>query len=460
MSIRLRLTLWYAAVLLAALSLFAGGMWFAIRQRLTAGVDQRLAAKVQGMRTLLDLESGMSAAQLQDELSEFAKEMADGTLLLVRDGAGRPIVTSPGRAAAFLADLNPAPTYRDTVDKGRPFRVLSTTIESGGAVYQTTFATPLDEVQDVLASLRNLLFLAVPAVLLAAGLGGYWISRRAMAPVDEMTRTAQSLGGQDLSARLSVPNTGDELQRLAEAWNGVLARMETALQRVRQFTADASHELRTPVALIRATAELTLRRKRETEEYRLALEQIQAEAERMTELTGDLLALARADASDLALSFTGVDLSGIARDIVDRMQPVAASKGIHLTAGVPREPVIVRGDEPAIRRLVMILVDNALKHTPQDGEVTVTAAGNGISVRDNGEGIDAEALPHIFERFYRADPARSGSSGSGLGLSIAQTIAQLHGTAIQVESTPGAGARFSLSFPDKRMTLTDSLTSL
>ena len=453
LSIRLRLTIWYAAVLLAGLSVFAGGMWVAIQQRLTAGVDQRLAAKVQGIRALLEIEGGMNTAQLKDELSEFARGMPDGTLLLVREPGGQRILTSPERAAGFLADLetSPQPRYRNIDDKGRPFRVLTTKIESGAHVYQTTVATPLDEVRDVLASLRSLLFLATPAVLLAACLGGYWISRRAMAPVDEMTRTASSISAQDLSARLSVPNTGDELQRLAEAWNGVLARMETALQRVRQFTADASHELRTPVALIRTTAELALRRQREAEEYRTALEQIQAEAERMTQLTGDLLALARADSSGLEMSFTDVELTEVARDIVSRMQPVAQSKGIRLTASVPSGQVQVKGDEPAIRRLVMILVDNALKHTPEDGVVTVAASRNGtgvmLSVRDTGEGIAADALPHIFERFYRADPARTGSSGSGLGLSIAQTIAQLHGTNIEVETTPGAGAQFSLSFP-------------
>ncbi len=452
-SIRLRLTLWYAAVLLAGLCVFAGGMWFAIQQRLTAGVDQRLAAKVQGIRALLEIEGGMNTAQLKDELSEYARGMPDGTLLLVREPGGQRILTSPEPGAAFLAELElgPQPRYRGIDDKDRPFRVLTTKIQSGAHAYQATVATSLDEVQDVLASLRSLLFLATPAVLLAACLGGYWISRRAMAPVDEMTRTARSISVQDLSARLSVPNTGDELQRLAEAWNGVLARIETAMQRVRQFTADASHELRTPVALIRTTAELTLRRKREVEEYRTALQQIQAEAERMTQLTGDLLALARADSSGLETSFTDVELTEVARDIVSRMQPVAESKGIRLTASLPGEGVKVRGDEPAIRRLVMILVDNALKHTQQDGVVTVAATRNGdgvmLSVRDNGEGIDAEALPHIFERFYRADPARTGSSGSGLGLSIAQTIAQLHGANIEVETAPGAGARFSLRFP-------------
>ena len=452
-SIRLRLTLWYAAVLLAGLSVFAGGMWFAIQQRLTAGVDQRLAAKVKGIRSLLEIESAMNMAQLQDELSEFARGMPDGTLLLIRESGGQRILTSPERGAAFLAELNPLqqPGYRNIADKGRPFRVLTTKIESGAHVYETTVATPLDEVQDVLGSLRNLLFLAMPAVLLVACVGGYWISRRAMAPVDEMTRAARSISVQDLSARLSVPNTGDELQRLAEAWNGVLARIETAMQRVRQFTADASHELRTPVALIRTTAELTLRREREAEEYRTALEQIQAEAERMTQLTNDLLALARADSSGLEMSFTDVELTEVARDIVSRMQPVAESKGIRLTASLPNQPVNVRGDEPAIRRLVMILVDNALKHTPEDGVVTVEAAKNGdgvmLSVRDTGEGIGAEALPHIFERFYRADQARTGASGSGLGLSIAQTIAQLHGANIDVETAPGAGAQFSLRFP-------------
>jgi len=229
----------------------------------------------------------------------------------------------------------------------------------------------------------------------------------------------------------------------------VLERLEIAVKRIRQFTADASHELRTPLAVIRATAELALRRDREAREYRDSLRAIEVEAEHMTALTESLLTMARADAGGFDMPVAATDLSDVMNDVVHQNEGRAAEKGIRLEAVAGGQAVLASANAAGIRRLLSILVDNALKHTPAGGRVTVTAAaregGAMLGVEDTGEGIAADALPHIFERFYRGDPARGSGSGFGLGLSIAQAIAQAHGSEITVESAPGAGARFSLT---------------
>jgi len=284
--------------------------------------------------------------------------------------------------------------------------------------------------------------------LIVACLGGYWLSSRALRPVDEITTVARSIGVQNLSQRIAVPRTGDELARMAQTWNDVLERLDVAVQRIRQFTSDASHELRTPLALIRATAELALRRERDPEGYRNSLRQIEHEAEHMTALTESLLTLARADSDGLGMTMQSTDLSELIHSAVQQYAALAIEKGVTLRAAATQPPVRAAADASGIRRILSILVDNALKHTPAGGTVTVSAAAGAarvtLTVEDTGEGIPAAALPHIFERFYRADPARGSGSGFGLGLSIAQAIAQAHGSAIAVSSTPGAGARFSL----------------
>jgi two-component system heavy metal sensor histidine kinase CusS len=273
------------------------------------------------------------------------------------------------------------------------------------------------------------------------------MSLRALRPVDEITSVARSIGVQNLSQRVAVPRTGDELQRMSETWNEVLERLEISVKRIRQFTADASHELRTPLALIRASAELALRREREPEEYRQSLRAIEAEAEHMTALTESLLTVARADAAGFDMALAATDLTELVNAAVHQNEAVAAARGIRLIAHTNGQPALAAANANGIHRLLLILIDNALKHTPAGGTVTVSAAaadaGAELSVEDTGEGIAPAALPHIFERFYRGDRARS-SSGFGLGLSIAQAIAQAHGSEIAVKSTPGAGARFSL----------------
>jgi signal transduction histidine kinase len=430
-SIRSRLTLWYAVAMLAALAIFGVTAWFALQGRLMAGVDARLAQRMQGIRNSLGNSAEIeSREQLVKELAEFLSEVPDGTVVQLRDGAGSLL---PGSR-----DLPPAA------------RRLVGRLDSAGERWDLLVALPLDEQRAILGEFRGILLLLIPVALALACAGGYWLSTRALRPVDEMTAVARSIGVQNLSQRIPVAATGDEIERMGRTWNDVLDRLDSAVQRIRQFTADASHELRSPLALIRATAELALRKDRDSGAYRRALEEIQAQAELMTELTESLLTLSRADSDSLPLALEPTDLGPLIASEVRQSRAVAEGKGVMLATAAGGDAVIALGNGAAIQRLLRILIDNAIRYTPEGGSVTVSAAsedgGAVLRVQDTGEGIAASDLLHIFERFYRADQVRGSGSGFGLGLSIAQAIAQAHRSKIEVESAPGVGSTFSLRF--------------
>jgi two-component system heavy metal sensor histidine kinase CusS len=448
-SIRSSLTLWYSAILLLGMAIFGGAMWFALAHRLMTGVESRLRERVEGLRTVLVLESHLKDWKLlQLELSEFAREVPDGMLMQMRDAGGRILLPAAAEPLFSIGSTADSPAYSTVVRERKAYRTLTTRIRVGTESYDVLVAGSLDETTAVLRDFRHLLLLMIPGLVMVACLGGYWISRRALSPVDEITRVARSISVQNLSRRLTVPQTGDELQRMSETWNQVLERLDGAVHRIRQFTADASHELRTPVALILATADLALRRERTVSEYQKSLSDIRAEAERMTNLTESLLTLARSDADGIRLPLASVDLNEVVREVVVGIQPMAEMKSIALYTETMNSPALISANALAIQRLLRALIDNAMKYTARGGAIIVsTAAANGgilLSVKDTGEGIQPEALPHIFERFFRADPARSTGSGAGLGLSIAKAIAEAHGSDIVVESTPGVGSRFEL----------------
>jgi len=433
-SIGARLTLWYSLVLLAGLALFAAGIWVVVSHSLDAAVDDSLAAQIKGVTTVLQSEyQPGDPGHLQEELQEYAEATPEGRWIAVSDSLG----------ARFLQGSPPQSGH---------YRIRAAKVDVQSQKFRVTVAAPLESTELTLARLRDVLLWAAPGVLLIGSLGGYWMSRRALQPVDAMTRAAQSIGIENLSERLEVPAAGDELARLAETWNGMLARLETAVNRLLAFTADASHELRTPVALIRATAELALRRERPVDTYREALRHIVDESDRMARLIEDLLLLARADAGVPALPLDCLELTPLVRDICEQGQILAGERQLELAAEVPEQPVFVDANDPALRRLLLLLVDNAVKYTPAGGRVTVSVAvdssGPTVTVRDTGIGIPESALPHVFERFYRADESRNRQAGgAGLGLSIAQWIAERHKAKLEAESMVGQGSAFRVRFP-------------
>jgi signal transduction histidine kinase len=263
-----------------------------------------------------------------------------------------------------------------------------------------------------------------------------------------MTRAARSIGLADLSWRVPVPSSRDELSRLAEAWNEMLARLEDSVARIQRFTADAAHELRTPLTALRTTAELAVRRERESSEYRESLEQVVNISERMSNLVDELLTLARGDTATPGKGLGVVDLTAVVRSVCREMQPLFASKNVELIMHTT-EQAPVRGDAAGLKRLLTSLVENALKYTAAAGRVNVSVRQEGseqvMEVADTGCGIPPELLPHIFDRFYRVDSSRDRRSGGyGLGLAIAQQIAHFHNSEIDVKSVAGKGSCFRL----------------
>jgi len=437
-SIGARLTLWYSLILLAGLALFGAGIWLVVTHSLTATIDETLAAQAKGVATVLQTEyKPLKPAHLQEELVEYADATPEGRLIEVRDARGAVLV---GNGVAALASSS------------SHYRTLETEATVQGQKYRILVAAPLQGAELMLRRLREVLLWATPLVLLIGSLGGYWMSRRALKPVDEITRAAQSIGIENLSQRLEVPAAGDELRRLSETWNNMLARLEAAVKRLSQFTADASHELRTPITLIRTTAELTLRRERPAETYREALRHIIDESDRTARLIEDLLLLARADAGLPGLPLDRVELTPLVRDVCEQGQILAQERQLEISTEAPEQPVYVDANDPALRRLLLLLVDNAVKYTPAGGHITVSVgmepSGATVTVRDTGIGIPDAALPHVFERFYRVDESRNREAGgAGLGLAIAQWIAQRHHASLEAESVVGQGSAFRVRFP-------------
>ena len=315
-------------------------------------------------------------------------------------------------------------------------------------VFDLEIAAPIANAEHTLDLLRFLLWSMIPVVIVIACLGGAWLSGRALKPVNDIAAAALTISIENLAERLPVPATGDELARLTEVLNSMFARLESAVKTLSQFAADASHELRTPLAVIRTTAELALRRARTPESYRDSLQEVAAEAERMTRLVEELLILARSETATADMPLTAVDVREVLADVCDEMRGLAEMRQIRMNT-LPGGATIVAGNRPALHRLFLVLLDNALKFSRPGGEVVLSVENKeswvSVSIEDFGVGISENDLPHIFERFYRSDTARTGG-GHGLGLSLAKSIARAHGASIEVQSTEGSGSRFRVDF--------------
>jgi heavy metal sensor kinase len=457
LSIGMRLTLWYLAIFVVAQLVFGAGMWFLLRHHLNGLVEDGLEDQVDDLRTLIQNQGKNPAlSTLQKEVSDAYASEHLGNYLEVETASGEVIYRSE-----FLEKhpVNLAPpqqadktTFAGRWLEHRPYRFVAEKLEVNGNLYIVAMGAPSDDVVETLAQFREYLLMFAPLLLLAAASGGYWLSRRALAPVDALVRTARGISGTNLHSRLPILATGDELQRLSDTLNEMLARIEAAFLRVTEFTADASHELRTPVSLIRTEAELALRRSRREVEYEESLRHILIEAERTTVLLEELLSLARADAGQEMLLMRPVSLGATLRHVVESWRQVAEIRDIEFSADVGAESAFVLGDETALRRVADILLDNAFKYTSSPGRVALSLEAKRestvIVVRDSGVGIAEEDQSKIFERFYRVDKARSrAQGGAGLGLSIAHWIVLQHGGSIHVESQPGFGSTFRVALP-------------
>ena len=465
LSIGLRLSLWYVLIFALAQCVFGATMYIVLRHHLRVIVQDSLHEEMQDLRSvLLGLKPGLSADQLREEVTEAYGQDHAGEYLQIFTAQGETIYLSDFLAKHPLATV-PETKLRATSEAGRiedrrmegkRFRFLNSAIDAHGRTFLVQLGTPIGEIYETLEAFRQYLMWLAPLVLLISAVGGNWLSHRALTPVDALTRTARTINVGSLGRRLETPDTGDELQRLSETLNEMLARIESSVQRITEFTADASHELRTPVALIRAEAEVALGRDRTDQEYRSALQHVLAESERMTRMLEQLLSLVRADSGSETIRRVDLDVTALTREALDTWRKIAVSHGLHLSYVIPAAPVFVLGDSLALRRVLDILLDNSVKYSATPGEIALTvepAPGQVLlRVRDNGPGVPEDEQAKIFERFYRVDKARSRQmGGAGLGLSIARWIVQQHGGTITVESAPDQGAEFTVRLPSAQI---------
>jgi heavy metal sensor kinase len=459
-SIGLRLTLWYTGVLSLALILFSVALRYSLAHQLRKDLNSTVRNQARGLEEYLQIEEQYNAPHLAHEIDEYSRSMPSDHLLAAFNSRGQPVYVSTSYlstsalnqlASAKHAGSMLRPTWRVRwMHRSYLATVHEVPLREGP--YTIFLAISSEPIEHTLDRLNTLLLVIAPGFLFAGGFGGYWLSRRALSPVQEITEKARSIGVNNLSERLAIPETRDEIQRLAQTWNDMLQRLESAVAKISQFTADASHELRTPIAIIRFAAERALRRPRSEAEYRGTLLQIQNESERMTGLIEDLLYLARADAGAQLIRKEDVDLAELVRITCGDFEPLASAKGITLECAIPDGIAPVFGSDSALRRMLRILLDNAIKYTPSGGAVSVSLRSQDervlLAVSDTGIGIPEQSQHQIFQRFFRADPSRSKESGGyGLGLSIAQTIAYQHSASIQMQSKTGGGSTFSIAIP-------------
>jgi heavy metal sensor kinase len=502
-SIRWRLQLWFAFLLLCTLSGFAIATFEVYRTKLYQQADEELGRRVEGLARMmrgpqfpwggrppfdermrreppLDRKGGGPPGRLDDfpppdaearrrpiplpqdatnTLSAFKMPLPPDMERLMREDQQSGIYfsiwdrdgTRLGGSTNAPPDLPcPGPTAPDS---GPQFRTRDAYREAYEFNREGRAVLVGRSIAAELESMRSFAFVlaGAGAAVLALGLGGGWlIASRAMRPLKEISATASRISAGNLSERINVADTENELGQLAGVLNTTFARLESAFDQQKQFTADASHELRTPIAVLVSEAQTALARKRSPEEYRETIEACLDTAQQMRRLTESLLELARFDAGQEKIEHAPIDLAEITRASVALVQPLAAERGVQIRCDL--SPVGVSGDGVRVGQVITNLLTNAIRYNKPQGQVHVRTHAEQdrgvLTMTDTGQGIPAEDLPHIFERFYRADKSRSGAQGrTGLGLAICKAIVDAHGGHIEVASEPGAGATFIVRLP-------------
>jgi heavy metal sensor kinase len=455
-SIKFRFTIWYLVVLAVLLIALSAGVYFYLSRSLYRNLDRSLEIRSTQLRSIPTILVSIREGEFQEQLGEII-------ILYFYSGDQLVEVSAPGMSISLgnefiLGAIAGSSSFTTTQTKeGERLRLLAIPVElsiagppSGIQPAALVIARSTRQIDQALARLVRTFIIAVPLALALAAAGGIFLARRALKPVDRIAQTAQEIEEGDLSRRINV-NTKDELGRLAGTLNRMIGRLERAFQRQKQFTGDASHELRAPLAVIEAESSLALQTEKPASDYRQSLETISKEAKQMSSLIDQMLILARADAGKEQLNFTQVDLGKLINDLGTDIEILSQEKGLSCQLG-HTEDLVVKGDEARLRGLLMNLLDNAVRYTPSPGLVSVSVRREGkmavVAITDTGVGIPAEDIPLIFERFYRVDKSRSrAEGGSGLGLAICRHIAEVHGGEIEVESRVGVGSTFSVWLP-------------
>jgi heavy metal sensor kinase len=469
--VRVRLALWYFAIFAAAACLLSAASWWMLRISIDATEYHDLQERAEDVRSLLANESeSQSIAQIQQRFTAIYAIKDDGKWLQIRDQDGNWLYRSK-RMIQQNPDL-PAPTQLPAAGaiaefhQGTRFvRTLSYPIVVSGRRYSVQTGLALNKSMVLLKSFSIGLLLLTPAVILLAALGGYWMSRKALQPIALLAAEARRIHDRNLESRFPVSPANDEIAHLSQTLNQMLERIDKAFASVRAFTGNASHELRTPISLLRTEIEVALFKPRQPEQYRATLQHLLDESVRMTALVDNLLALARADANADTPTLAVLEIQTLFDRLATSWQTPLEIAGIRLAIQILPANSACLGDAASVTRLLSILLENAAKFTPHGGSVLLSATAHGESVEfaveDTGIGIAAQEIPHIFERFYRSpQQGPAAPRGSGLGLSLAKWIAERHGTQLTVQSQPGQGSRFAFTLQRSTPPVTSPRSSL
>lgn len=490
LGIRAQLTMWYMMIFLLLIMLFGAVFYFHLRSGLAANLDSQLQLRAQFVSGAIIQQNG--ALALHDKTGELSPlidvddvarksiphnehKLGMGPfdpdldlLIQIRDATGRTQYSTPAfltlsapKKAITQALHNKSWLATITTSNGQHIRLYSQPLSLHqkiiGVVLVGTVLSPLENtLQQVIVEL----LLLAPIVLFLGVVGSFWLAKRAFRPITRLTIIARTIQQGDLHSRVPVPHTNDEVHLLAVTFNEMIDHLEKQLYHQRRFLSDASHELRTPVAALRSMTEVALAQPRSIEEYTSLLQDMNGQMERLGHLITSLLTLARADEGNINFEREIVRLDLLAEAVATTLDPLAIEQGIVLNQNIEANIIII-GDEARLMQIVMNLLDNALRYTTKGGNVTIhlgkTSAHAILRVQDTGSGIPAKHLPHIFERFYRVDSARSRSvGGTGLGLSITKWIVSMHGGTITAESQLGKGSQFSVMLPLAKKVISSS----
>jgi len=468
-SVRVRLTLWYSAVMAVVLVVLAIVTFLILQRNSIRRTDATAAEQAESFLKTVNAEvrDESGPETLQEALDvAIAEHRFRDTLFVVIDEAGKILASSEDQIPRSRNAPTPVETLQDSMRRIAADRRPLQTVRLGRRTYRSYFRNFSIERKDCtlvvlqslhphdefLETLTGAFALVIPLAVLLASSGGYFLARRSLAPVAAMGAQASQITAANLDKRLPVQNRRDELGRLALAFNDLIDRLEKSFIQQRRFVADASHELRTPVAILCGEADVTLSQpERSPEEYRESLTILRSEARRLKLIVEDLFTLARADAGQHPLVLSDFYLDELVADCARSVRTLAAAKRILVSCDAANE-MQIRADEPLLRRMLLNLLDNALKYTEPGGEVQVSCGEverfYRVTISDTGQGISPELQPRIFERFFRADKVRSRSNsdrgGAGLGLSISLWIAEKHGGRLELTSSTPTGTTFAV----------------
>jgi len=454
--IRMRLTLWYFAMFSSAAALLSCTSFWMLRHSMDAAEYHELQERSDDVQLILQHENpARTIQQIGDDFAAIYTFKDDGKYLQVKDNQGNWIYRSK-RMIAQNPDLqNPSRLRKEGVSAqflqaGHNVRTESFPIFANGTSYSVQTGMSLDKSIALMGIYRTNLLLLTPIVILLAAVGGHLMSRKALRPVAALAAEARLIHDRNLDRRLPVPRAQDEIYDLSLTLNQMLERIDRAFASVRTFTGNASHELRTPISLLRTEIEVALIRSRDGEEYRTILGHLLEETERMTGLLENLLSLARADGGAETILLAPISLDALFQHTAETWKRAMSLATLDFRIDFPNEELFVLGDEHGVPRLLAILLENASKFTPPGGSVTLRAAvvkdRAVISVEDTGVGIAPDHLERIFDRFYRVASGNDAvRRGSGLGLSLGKWIAERHATELRVTSSPGCGSCFSFA---------------